>query len=114
MIILIISGVIIGVILAIPISKILIKRHKRKITENATKKILEQKQANLQNSKGKPVDLNFINDGKKMDLKKEVKEALGKTNTKKIKELEKLEKIKIKEIKAKEKEIKKSAKGGEK
>lgn len=98
-IIIIILGIVIGILMAFPISKILIKRHKRKITEDSAKKILKQKEVNFQTSEGKPVVLNFKNDGKEVDLKKQVEEELGKAKVKEIKEIKK----KIKEV---EKEIK--------
>lgn len=85
-IIILILGIIIGVLLAFPLSKVLIKRHKRKITDNSIDKIMNQKEANLQTSTGKPVKLNFKNDGKEVDLKKQVKEGLAKAKVKEIKD----------------------------
>ena len=87
-IIIIILGIILGFFIGKVISKILIKRHKRKITKNAAEKILKQKTADFQTLEGKPVSLNFKNDGKIVDLKKEVKKQLAKTKIKNIKEFE--------------------------
>ena len=99
-------GIFIGIIVSFPISKILIKRYARKMAENSSEKILKQIQADLQTASGKPVDLNFINDGKVAELKKQVLESLAKTKLKEVKEHEK----KVKEIKKSKKEVKKKRK----
>jgi len=85
-IIILILVVVVGVLMGFPISKILIKRYKRKITNNSAEKILNQNEVDLQTLSGKPVKLNFKNDGKEVDLKKQVKEEQAKTKIKEIKE----------------------------
>ena len=101
-IIIIILGIAIGLIIAFPISKILIKKHKRKITDDSIGKILKQKEVNLQTADGKPVSLNFKNDGKDVDLKKQVREELAKAKRDEIRGY----KEEIKEIKKSKKLVK--------
>ena len=99
-------GIAIGIFIGFPISKILIKKYKRKITNDSIEKILGQKKNNFQTLKPEPVDLNFINDGKKIDFKKEVKDGLIKTKIKEIRGY----KEEIKEIKKSKKQRKKDGK----
>lgn len=107
MIILIILGIIIGVLVGFPVSSFLIKRHKRKIADDSVEKILKQKEANFQTSEGKPVSLNFKNDGKEVDLKKQVKEESEKTMIKEFNEIEKGRKIVMKKMEKLKKDKKK-------
>lgn len=99
----VVLGIIIGGLIAFPISKILIKRNKKKIVKNSVEKILNQKEANFQTLEGKPINLKFINDGKEVDLKKEVTDELAKTKLREIKGYEE----KVKEIKKSKKVVKK-------
>ena len=105
-IIIIILGIAMGFIMSFPISKILIKRHKRKIAKNSAKKILKQDHAYFKTLQGKPVNLKFINDGEEVDLKKQIKKELIETKKKEIIE----HKEKIKEIKGPAKKTKKQVK----
>ena len=84
-----VSGIVIGVLIAFPISGFLVKRHKKKIIKQAAKKILSQKEKSFKTSDGKPIPLNFRNDGKEIDLKKQVNDEVVKTKIKEIKEYRK-------------------------
>jgi len=99
-VIILLVGIVLGVVFGIKISNVLIKRHQQKIKEQAAGKILKQKQVNFKDV-NKPVDLNFTNDGKKVDFKKEVREGLAQAKLKEIKEKPK------KEVKKDKKKVKK-------
>lgn len=106
-IIIISLGIFIGLIIAPFLTRIFLKMHKNKITNRAAMRILKQETATFKNADGKPVTLNFRNDGKEVKFKKEVRDELGKSKMKEIKNLEEkvksLQKAKKERDKAREK-----------